>query len=75
MRLLFDKLIAEWAMTHSTHESIVERYKLLERRIEFLRKTLVGFATNGTDCKACQMSNQCASEALARDDLLTGESK
>lgn len=39
-----------------------------QKRIDLLRKTLMGFASNGTACKACQMSNELASHALKRDD-------
>lgn len=41
-----------------------------QKRIDLLRKTLMGFASNGTACKACQMSNELATEAIARDDAL-----
>lgn len=68
--LLFSQMEREWAIAHSTHVLAAEHIKHLEARIALLRGTITGFATNGTNCKACQQSNDCARERLAADDLL-----
>lgn len=59
-----------WALEHSTHVLAAEHIKHLEARIALLLGTITGFATNGTNCLACQQSNDCARERLAADDLL-----
>jgi hypothetical protein len=42
-----------------------------DARIELLTRVLMGFATNSTQCLACQMSNSSARKALARDARLS----
>jgi hypothetical protein len=41
-----------------------------DARIDLLRRALSGIAANGTSCRACQMMNEIAREALDRDDKL-----
>jgi hypothetical protein len=58
--LLEAKLRREFELAHSNYE----------QRIKLLRQTLEGFASNGTNCRMCQMMNEIATESLARDDRL-----
>lgn len=49
--------------------NLIELYEL---RIKLLRGTILGFATNSTQCGMCQMSNRCANDRLKADDALAG---
>jgi hypothetical protein len=60
--LMRAQISREFELAHS------HRINVLEQRIRLLRGTITGFATNGTSCLACEMSNQCAREAIERDD-------
>lgn len=42
-----------------------------ERRLDLLRRALTGVATNATQCGACRMLNEIATEALERDVSLS----
>lgn len=49
--------------------NLIELYEL---RIKLLRGTILGFATNGTQCKCCMMGHDCAVDRLKADDKLAG---
>jgi hypothetical protein len=65
MPLMRAQMQREFELAHSRYEE----------RIRLLRGTIMGFATNATQCKACMMGNECATETLARDDVIAANQR
>jgi hypothetical protein len=64
----------EWDMSPLLMKAQIARemldYSNDKKRIELLRQTLQGLATNSTNCKMCKLHNEIYNDALARDDKL-----
>jgi hypothetical protein len=80
---MFDALEKEYALAHdpTVKQAIAKTLLLMkvgsaggdvsyEARIELLRNSLEGIASNGTNCKACRMMVEVAREAVERDVIL-----
>ena len=59
-QLMRAQMTREFELAHASKDA----------RIDLLRRALMGIGANGTNCKACQLVNEIASNALARDDKL-----